>query len=295
MASVIIPAHNEASVIGRCLIALLADARPGEFDVVVVANGCSDATARIACEHAPTATIVQRHEPSKSAALNDGDSRASSYPRLYLDADVQVSTETVRLVVDALRSGALLAAPRLVVNLPGRPWLVKGWYGTWLRLPYASQNLVGSGFYGLSQAGRARFGEFPDTMADDFFVRSRFRDDERVVVEGAVMALDAPYAVSGLLAARTRVAGANRADRGLFEASRAALRRNQVSALWALGRHPRRWPSLTTYLTIEVLARGAALWSRRRPGASPWRRDESARRHAARATAADAGTTGGRR
>ena len=37
-ASIIIPAHNEGSVIGRCLRVLLADAKPDEFDVIVVAN-----------------------------------------------------------------------------------------------------------------------------------------------------------------------------------------------------------------------------------------------------------------
>ena len=37
--NVIIPAHNEAAVIGRLLDGLLRAARPGEFHVVVVATG----------------------------------------------------------------------------------------------------------------------------------------------------------------------------------------------------------------------------------------------------------------
>ena len=46
MLSVILPASNEEAYIGACLTALLASAPvPGGAEVVVVANGCRDATA----------------------------------------------------------------------------------------------------------------------------------------------------------------------------------------------------------------------------------------------------------
>ena len=53
MISVIIPAHNEESVIARCLEAFVTGAEPGELEAIVVANGCSDATAEIALAMAP--------------------------------------------------------------------------------------------------------------------------------------------------------------------------------------------------------------------------------------------------
>ena len=46
--SIVIPAHNEAAVIGRLLSGLLAEAEPDEFEVLVVANGCHDATETVA-------------------------------------------------------------------------------------------------------------------------------------------------------------------------------------------------------------------------------------------------------
>ena len=46
--TVIIPAHNEARVIRRLLDQIVADATPGELDVIVVANGCTDDTADVA-------------------------------------------------------------------------------------------------------------------------------------------------------------------------------------------------------------------------------------------------------
>src|ERR687885_433267 len=43
--SIVIPAHNEEAVIAANLRRLLAGSAPGEFDVIVVANACSDGTA----------------------------------------------------------------------------------------------------------------------------------------------------------------------------------------------------------------------------------------------------------
>ncbi len=48
MLSVILPASNEEAWIGPCLSALLAsDPVPGGAEVIVVANGCRDATAEM--------------------------------------------------------------------------------------------------------------------------------------------------------------------------------------------------------------------------------------------------------
>ena len=49
--SVVIPAHDEAAVIGRLLEALVSDPRAAELEIVVVANGCSDATVPVAREY----------------------------------------------------------------------------------------------------------------------------------------------------------------------------------------------------------------------------------------------------
>nr|BFE85750.1 hypothetical protein GCM10020093_083510 [Planobispora longispora] len=51
-ASVVIPAHNEEGVLRRCLDGLLAGTEPGELDVVVVANACTDRTADVAAPRA---------------------------------------------------------------------------------------------------------------------------------------------------------------------------------------------------------------------------------------------------
>ena len=77
--SVVIAAHNEESVIGRCLDALLSGAERDEFDVTVVANGCTDATAAVAARRAGV-RVVTLDTASKPAALNAGDGVASGLP-----------------------------------------------------------------------------------------------------------------------------------------------------------------------------------------------------------------------
>ena len=77
-----------AAVIGRCLSALQNQEGVDHLDVVVVANGCSDDTAAVA-ERAGV-TVIVLPEPGKSAALVVGDAAAVGFPRVYLDADIEL-------------------------------------------------------------------------------------------------------------------------------------------------------------------------------------------------------------
>src|SRR5580658_21771 len=45
--SILVPAHNEEALIGRCIRSLRASAGSGE-DVLVIAHNCTDATAAVA-------------------------------------------------------------------------------------------------------------------------------------------------------------------------------------------------------------------------------------------------------
>ena len=98
---VVIAAHNEEAVIGRCLRRLLAGAEPGEFDVVVVANGCTDRTAEVARDF-PGVRVIELDQAGKAAALNAGDRASEVFPRLYLDADVLLGTADARALRAAL-------------------------------------------------------------------------------------------------------------------------------------------------------------------------------------------------
>lgn len=179
--SVVIPAHNEEAVIGRCLKTLLADAPKGNPpEIIVAANGCKDRTVEIARELAPFATVLDLPPGSKVIAMNAANAIAQHAPRFFLDADLQCSYASLKATSDALREpGVMAASPALKMDLSHSDFWVRAYYRVWLTQPYVTDRLVGSGVFGLSEEGLDRIGEIPPTFADDTWVRTRFSYDER--------------------------------------------------------------------------------------------------------------------
>lgn len=179
-ASVVIPAHNEESTIGRTLRSVLDGSAPGELEVIVVCNGCTDGTASVARSVTPAPTVAELAQPSKVAALNEGDRLATRFPRLYVDADIEMGIAATRAVIALLASGeALCAAPAPDYDCSLSSRAVGRYYEIWRQLPYFNEDPMGCGVYGLSEVGRARFDTFPELIADDEFVLEQFDRTER--------------------------------------------------------------------------------------------------------------------
>ncbi|MBK5222606.1 MAG: glycosyltransferase family 2 protein [Acidimicrobiia bacterium] len=269
--SVVIPAHNEAAVIERCLRSLAVGAEEGlQLEVVVVANGCTDDTADRARRAMPSARVIELERPSKSEALNAGDDICVALTRAYLDADVCVDHPALAAVATALDDGgALCAAPRMAVELGDRPWYVRSFYRAFVALPYVSDGLVGNGFYAISAEGRQRFDRFPDVTADDLFIRNLFAEHERAVVDDHHFWVHPPRRLAGLIAIRRRVYRGNEEYEEAGYRS-AAARTRSVSTLARVGlRHPL---GIVVYLAVNLYAR--ATWRRHTVG---WERDDSGR------------------
>ncbi|WIM99558.1 glycosyltransferase [Actinoplanes oblitus] len=275
MTSVVIAAHNEAAVIGRCLDTLLADARPGEFDVTVAANGCTDDTVAVAA--ARGVRVLDLPEPGKPGALNAADAVASGFPRVYLDADVMVSTDGLRALAAAARDRTPAATARRELDLTGRPLLVRAYFSVHRHLPALRTGLFGRGVIVLSEAGRARFTRFPDMVADDLFVDSLFTVDEKTQVASVSSLVATPRRTRDLIRRLIRVRAGN-------AAMRAAAARGQITAdvrpagrsSWlkdVVLRRPWLAPAAVCYAGITLYAAGQA---KRRPDTG-WGRDESSR------------------
>lgn len=278
MTSIVIAAHNEAAVIGRCLDALLADAAPGEFDITVVANGCTDDTAAVAGKR-DGVRVLDLEMPGKANALNSGDAVAAGFPRIYLDADIVLTAAAVRSLAAVLDQGALAATVGRQLELDGRPVLVKAYFAVHGRLPVFRDGLFGRGVVALSEAGRARFDRFPELVADDLFLDSQFAPAEKRHVTSYSARVATPRRTGDLVKRLVRVRGGNAAMRaasanGEIPAPvRSAARMSWLKDVVL----PKPWlaPAAVCYVGITVYAGVAA--KRAGDGGAAWGRDESSR------------------
>ncbi|MEU5940875.1 glycosyltransferase family 2 protein [Micromonospora sp. NPDC047548] len=289
--SVVIAAHNEEAVIGRCLDALLADPGPAGVDITVVANGCTDATAAVAGSR-PGVRVIDRPEQGKPGALNAGDAVAVGFPRVYLDADIVLPPGAVRVLAEALNrpddagTAPLAVVPRRQLDLARRPLLVRAYFAINARLPAYDRALFGRGAIVLSARGRARFAGFPDMIADDLYLDSLFTWDERREISAVTATVATPRHTRDLVRRLVRVRAGNAAMReaavrgdvpaGVRRSARASWLRDVVL--------PRPWlaPAAVCYVVITIVA---ALLASGRRDAGAWARDESSRRATHEATA----------
>ena len=272
--SIVIPAHNEARVIERCLHRLVTGAGADELELIVVCNGCTDDTAQRARAAAPGATVLELDVASKSAALNAGDRAATRFPRFYVDADIELAIDAVRATAAILDRGDILcAAPAPHFDTTGRPWYVRSFFRVFSAMPFMSgPGVVGTGVYALSRDGRERFTEFPAITADDQFVMERFATQERRALRSVSFTVHPPRDLPSLLNTRQRT------YRGNAELRKHAPPVDDVApdnrrALVHLLRNRHTASAVPVYLAINAVAMRRAM----RANAGAWERDESTR------------------
>ncbi|WP_191283742.1 glycosyltransferase [Pseudolysinimonas yzui] len=271
--SVVIPAHNEERVLPR-LLASLADER---LEIIVVANGCSDATADVA--RAAGVRVVELAEGSKVAALDAGDEAASVFPRAYVDADIEIDAAGLLAVAARLRDGPeLVASPGLRLDLSGASWPVRAYYAVWEVSSFRRRGHIGSGVYVLSAEGRRRFGAFPPVIGDDRFVQGLFGHAERATVDDAEFVVRPPRTLRALLARGARIAAGNRQLQRAGLAGHAPTRGASLGELvGTVARRPALWGPFLIYVGVQL--RTAALADRKlRISDEVWDRDETSRR-----------------
>jgi glycosyltransferase involved in cell wall biosynthesis len=278
MISVIVPAHNEADVIGGALRSMTAGSLQGELEVVVVCNGCTDNTANEARRNGGPVRVLETEVANKAHAINLGDRAAgSNFPRIYVDADVVASLDTLRGLAARLNKGdVLFVAPVADTDTSQCSWPVRWYYEIASLLPAASEGAGGCGVYAMSHAGRSRFGDFPNIGSDDGFVRLLFEANECAVIPTLSSKVYPPARTKDFIRVRTRVRlGHLELARILPDAWRKRSK-NNGKAILVCSRRLTAWPKLLTYCLITIVARiGARInfWNNVRV----WERDEDSR------------------
>lgn len=273
--SVLIPAHNEAAEITGCLASVFAsEALPQGWqgEVLVITNGCSDQTAALA-RSAPvppgwSLQVLDLPAGGKLAALNAGDRAARGQVLAYLDADVRIGPQLLALTVDALSGKNARYASGSPELMPASSAFSRAYGRVWMTLPFLANGVPGFGYFAMNRAGRSRWQDWPDIIADDMFARLSFTPAERRLLPAAYR-WPLAEGLSALVRVRRRQDAGNRELEAVFP----ALMRNQdppQRAGAAFGRAALRDPAgLAAYLLVKLLVRlpapaSAPRWARGR-------------------------------
>jgi len=105
--SFVIPAHNEAELIGRTLSAMHEAVRAaGEtYEIIVVDDASLDGTGMTAQEHGAQVLAVNFRQIA--ATRNAGARMATGDLLFFVDADTVVTARAIRAAITALRGGAV--------------------------------------------------------------------------------------------------------------------------------------------------------------------------------------------
>lgn len=276
MPSIIIPAHNEEAVIERTLRGVLAD-RVEDLEIVVVVNATTDRTAEIARSIDPRITVIETETPGKTNALNLGEQSLTSFPRIFLDADIELKPGTVRALLAACGKPHPIVSPVPTYDMTGCS------FGMRLFMQGESFNHYfgrgapnGSGCFTLTESARHRWAGFPNIVADDGFVHGHFKPDETRTVEGTQAIVKPPRDLTSMVRVRARV------RRGTYEFARlyphlVANHESQVGGvLKRMLVRPWAWPALAVYAWVRIRERQLAK-AQIAAGETGWGRDETAR------------------
>ena len=209
---VIVPAHNEERVIARGVRALL-DAPGVTVRVLVVPNGCTDATAdRARGLGDPRVDVLELPQGGKAGAVRAGlaASRGEDVVAI-VDADLVLDSAVLPGLAASLSGPApLIAAPSLDLDTTGCSPLVRRHYRTWQREIHLRAGDIGArGIYAVNPAGLDRLRAMPDILADDAWARAVFAPHERVVSAGTSTVFPA-RTLRAQIRRRVRVLAGNR-------------------------------------------------------------------------------------
>jgi glycosyltransferase involved in cell wall biosynthesis len=187
----------------------------GRVEVIVVCNCCTDDTAAIAATF-PGVQVLSLPVASKVAALNAGDDIASKWPRVYLDADVDLPSVSLRQTLERLSEpyGPLCARPTFTYDTAGATKSVEAYYRARDKMLGTRSAMWGAGIYAVNQRGHERLGSFPEIINDDLLIDRLFIGHEKQIVDGHPVRVRTPRNSRALLATLGRTYRGNAEQSG---------------------------------------------------------------------------------
>jgi cellulose synthase/poly-beta-1,6-N-acetylglucosamine synthase-like glycosyltransferase len=120
MISFIVPAYNEEAELPGTLRAIHSSAIGYEYEIVLVNDGSTDATAAIGEQFGARVISIERRQIA--AARNRGAKAARGDVFIFVDADTRIGSDHVRGAMDALENGLAGGGSRLDFDGEIPPW-----------------------------------------------------------------------------------------------------------------------------------------------------------------------------
>jgi len=208
--SVCIAAYNEERTIGNALDSVLNQDYPGELEVLVCANDCTDKTVEIVQQKQARdnrVDIIATTERGKPNAWNILARAAQHNYRAFMDADVVLGNDALLHLVKALDANpqAIAAAPTISYVTAGRDFLTR-----LLAAPPSCTRFTSGALYALRNDGLQHaflshdFAEMPKhIIAEDAWLTHMITRD-RIVMQPAAEVYLAAYSASDLFRAAMR-------------------------------------------------------------------------------------------
>ncbi len=159
--SIVIPARDEERHLPACLDAVAAAARPypGEVEVIVVLNRCTDGTEAVA--RARGARIVREDARCMAAIRNAGARAATGEFLLTVDADSRMSANMLQVIDRGLSSGKFIGGG--VAILPER-WSLGIVASALLLIPLAVRHRITGGLFWTRREDFEAVGGFDESF-----------------------------------------------------------------------------------------------------------------------------------
>jgi glycosyltransferase involved in cell wall biosynthesis len=177
--SFIIPALNEEKIIGKCVSFITPQLSTGD-EVIVVDNGCSDRTVKIA--KVLGAKVVPESKKGISHARNKGASVAAGDILCFIDADGVVSEDWVKQAKKGFASREVQAVVGLNVFTHERPakYLLYNSYtvishsGLFLYKMIAGKTFLTGNNLAIRKSAFDKLGGFDPVVAEDAWLSKKF-------------------------------------------------------------------------------------------------------------------------
>jgi glycosyltransferase involved in cell wall biosynthesis len=164
LVSFVVPVHNDAVRLERCLSSIVRNAYPRELiEIIVVDNDSTDGSARAARQH--SAIVLKSSDRSVAALRNKGARAALGSIIAFVDSDHEIDRNWIETAVDVLSAADVAATGAPCLTQPGPNWVQQQYDGLRER-PVARQDVtwLGSGNLAVKRAAFDGVGGFDATL-----------------------------------------------------------------------------------------------------------------------------------